>query len=127
MSSWPRLVTGATPILIDEWQRVPEVWNIIRSNGRRGPPADPHDAPAPSSGVGLPAPYDLEIGARRRVDLGLLEHRPKVGYACGPLRFGPESPEFLPQTVIVMALFHGDPPPTSSSERNAFSFFFPRS
>ena len=25
-----RLVTGATPILIDEWQRVPEVWDVVR-------------------------------------------------------------------------------------------------
>ena len=36
-----RLVTGATPILVDEWQKVPEVWDVIRRAVDEDPEAEP--------------------------------------------------------------------------------------
>ncbi len=57
----PRLATGATPILIDEWQRVPESWDIVRRAVDEDPSPSrflltgsltPADPPTDSAGAG---------------------------------------------------------------------------
>ena len=59
----------------------------------------------------------------RMVEEGRLER-----VARGRYRFpGAPLTENHNLALVAGAVLHGDPPPTSSSERSAFSFFFPRS
>ena len=62
-----RLVNGATPILIDEWQRVPEVWDAVR----RAVDADPSPSRFLITGSASPNTPSTHSGAGRIVRLRL--------------------------------------------------------
>lgn len=62
-----RLVTGATPILIDEWQRVPEVWDAVR----RAVDEDPRPNRFLLTGSATPTSPPTHSGAGRIVRLRL--------------------------------------------------------
>lgn len=49
-----RLLTGSPPILIDEWQRVPESWDLIRRAVDQGANAGQFLVTGSASGAGLP-------------------------------------------------------------------------
>lgn len=60
-----RLVTGTAPILIDEWQRVPETWDLIRRAVDDMPPPGQFLITGSASG----APHPTHSGAGRIVTL----------------------------------------------------------
>lgn len=60
-----RLLSGDTPILIDEWQRVPESWDLLRRAVDRGANAGQYLVTGSASGKGLPT----HSGAGRIVTL----------------------------------------------------------
>lgn len=62
-----RLVTGATPILVDEWQRVPEVWDAIR----RAVDEDPSPNRFLLTGSATPSSPPTHSGAGRIVRVRL--------------------------------------------------------
>lgn len=62
-----RLVTGATPILLDEWQRVPEVWDVVR----RAVDEDPRPNRFLLTGSATPTSPPTHSGAGRIVRLRL--------------------------------------------------------
>lgn len=58
-----RLVTGRAPVLIDEWQRVPESWDLVR----RAVDDDPSGGRFLLTGSASPAPAPTHSGAGRIV------------------------------------------------------------
>ena len=62
-----RLVTGASPILVDEWQKVPEVWDVIR----RAVDEDPRPNRFILTGSATPTSPPTHSGAGRIVRLRL--------------------------------------------------------
>ena len=58
-----RLASGKPPILIDEWQRLPESWDIVR----RAVDADPHTPRFLLTGSAAPAEMPTHTGAGRIV------------------------------------------------------------
>lgn len=60
-----RLLSGASPILIDEWQRVPESWDLLRRAVDRGASPGRFLVTGSASGAGLPT----HSGAGRIVTL----------------------------------------------------------
>lgn len=62
-----RLVTGVTPILVDEWQRVPEVWDVVR----RAVDKDPGPNQFLLTGSATPTSSPTHSGAGRIVRLRL--------------------------------------------------------
>ena len=60
-----RLITGTTPILIDEWQRVPESWDVVR----RAVDADPSPNRFLLTGSAAPTAPPTHSGAGRIVRL----------------------------------------------------------
>lgn len=60
-----RLLTGSTPILVDEWQRVPESWDLVRRAVDRGASPGQFLLTGSASGAGLPT----HSGAGRIVTL----------------------------------------------------------
>jgi uncharacterized protein len=60
-----RLVTGDPPVLIDEWQRVPESWDLVR----RAVDADPRAGPFLLTGSATPVDVPSHSGAGRIVTL----------------------------------------------------------
>ncbi len=62
-----RLATGAAPVLVDEWQRVPEVWDIIR----RAVDEDPRPNRFLLTGSATPTSPPTHSGAGRIVRLRL--------------------------------------------------------
>lgn len=62
-----RLVAGATPILIDEWQRLPEVWDVVR----RAVDEDPTSGRFLITGSASPTSPPTHSGAGRIVRMRL--------------------------------------------------------
>ena len=93
-----RLASGEFPILIDEWQRLPASWDIVR----RAVDADPHTPRFLLTGSAAPAELPTHSGAGRIVAIRMRPMSLAERDVCTP-------------TVSLGTLLHGGKPPVEGS------------